>query len=103
MCGRSMIWLSCYRKHHGNPATMRSVSLQDLPLNGFDIEARKFVLEQYKLRGIKYHGLSSPSKITKESSGKLTVTIDPYKREGDSFSIDNVDQVGLSTANSTYF
>ena len=72
--------------------------LQDLPLNGFDIEARKFVLEQYKLRGIKYHGLSSPSKITKEANGKLTVTVDPYKREGDSVTIDNVDQVGLSSA-----
>ena len=77
---------------------MGTLSLQDLPLNGFDIEARQFVLEQYKLRGIKYHGLSSPSKITKESNGKLTVTVDPYKRDGDSFSIDNVDQVGLSTA-----
>ncbi len=77
---------------------MDTMSLQDLPLNGFDIEARKFVLEQYKLRGIKYHGLSSPSKITKESNGKLTVTVDPYKREGDSFSIENVDQVGLCIA-----
>ena len=68
--------------------------LQDQPLNGFDMEARKFVLEQYKLRGIKYHGLSSPSKITKGSDGKLIVTVDPYEREGDSFNIEGVDEVG---------
>lgn len=74
--------------------------MQDLPLAGFDREAREFVLEQYKLRGIKYHGLSSPTGITKGSDGKLTVTVEPYKREGDTFYISDVDQV--STPPSTH-
>jgi len=77
------------------PANQTSCEcLQELPLNGFDNEAREFVLEQYKLRGIKYHGLSSPSKITKGSDGKLTVTVDLYEREGDTFNIEGVDEVG---------
>ena len=70
--------------------------MQEHPLNGFDIEARKFVLDQYKLRGINYHGLSSPTKITKGPNGKLTVTVEPYKREGDTFDIEEVDEVGGS-------
>ncbi|CAL5227621.1 g10625 [Coccomyxa viridis] len=86
---------ACIYNNYGSEVHL--IVRQDLPLNGFDIEARKFVLEQYKLRGIKYHGLSSPSKITKESNGKLTVTVDPYKREGDSFSLDNVDQILFAT------
>ena len=90
---------SCCKARQCEHEAIRALCLlQDLPLNGFDIEARKFVLEQYKLRGIKYHGLSSPSKITKEPNGRLTVTVDPYKREGESFTIDNVDQVGLRAA-----
>ena len=62
-------------------------------MNGFDKEARQFVLEQYKLAGINFHGCSSPSKISKGSDGKLTVTVDPYKREGDPFDIGEVDEV----------
>lgn len=70
--------------------------MQEYPLNGFDTEARKFVLDQYKLRGINYHGLSSPTKITKGPNGKLTVAVEPYKREGDTFDIEEVDEVGGS-------
>jgi hypothetical protein len=70
--------------------------VQEYPLNGFDIEARKFVLDQYKLRGMNFHGLSSPTKITKGPNGKLTVTVEPYEREGDAFDIEGVDEVGGS-------
>ncbi len=68
--------------------------MQEYPLHGFDIEARKFVLDQYKLRGIHYHGLSSPTKIKKGPSGSLTVSVEPYKREGNAFEIEGVDEVG---------
>ena len=67
--------------------------MQDLPLAGFDKEARQFVLEQYKRAGIHFHGCSSPSKINKGGDGKLTITVEPYKREGDPFEIDGVDEV----------
>ena len=67
--------------------------MQDLPLAGFDKEARQFVLEQYKRAGIHFHGCSSPSKISKGPDGKLAVTVEPYKREGDPFEIDGVDEV----------
>ena len=69
--------------------------MQDLPLAGFDKEARQFVLEQYKRAGIHFHGCSSPSKIGKGAKGKLTVTVEPYKREGDPFEIDGVDEVSI--------
>ena len=67
--------------------------MQDLPLAGFDKEARQFVLEQYKRAGIHFHGCSSPSKISKGGDGKLTITVEPYKREGDPFEIEGVDEV----------
>ena len=51
------------------------------------------MLEQYKRAGIHFHGCCSPSKIEKGSSGKLTVSVEPYKREGDPFEIDGVDEV----------
>ncbi len=54
--------------------------MQDLPLAGFDKEARQFVLEQYERAGIHFHGCSSPSKISKGANGKLTITVEPYKR-----------------------
>lgn len=67
--------------------------MQDLPLAGFDKEARQFVLEQYERAGIHFHGCSSPSKISKGANGKLTITVEPYKREGDPFDIKGVDEV----------
>ncbi len=67
--------------------------MQSLPLAGFDKEACTFVLEQYRLRGIHYHGSTSPTKVSKGSDGKLTVRMEPYKREGEPFDIEGVDQV----------
>lgn len=67
--------------------------MQELPLSGFDKEACAFVMEQYKLRGIRYHGQSSPTKVSKGPNGKLVVRVEPYKREGEPFDIQDVDQV----------
>ena len=66
--------------------------VQDLPLAGFDREAAAFVMEQYKQRGIRYHGQASPTAISKGDNGKLTVRVEPYKREGEPFEITDVDQ-----------
>ncbi|CAL8462218.1 g1749 [Coccomyxa elongata] len=70
---------------------------QELPLAGFDREACAFVMEQYKLRGLHYYGQSSPTKVFKGPNGKLTVRIEPYKRDGDPFEIEDVDQVLMAT------
>ena len=70
--------------------------MQDLPLAGFDREVAAFALEQYKLRGITYHGQASPTAIVKGEDGKLSVKVEPYKREGDPYTIDGVDQVILA-------
>ncbi|KAK9906912.1 hypothetical protein WJX75_010028 [Coccomyxa subellipsoidea] len=70
---------------------------QDLPLAGFDREACAFVMEQYKLRGLHVYGQSSPTKMSKGANGKLTVHVEPYKRDGDPFDIEDVDQVLMAT------
>ena len=49
-------------------------------------------MEQYKLRGIHYHGQASPTAITKGAHGKLTMRVEPYKSEGEPFEITDVDQ-----------
>lgn len=67
--------------------------MQELPLAGFDREACAFVMEQYKLRGLHFYGQSSPTKVSKGPNGKLTVRIEPYKRDGEPFDIEDVDQV----------
>ena len=53
-------------------------------------------MEQYKLRGLHVYGQSSPTKVSRGADGKLTVRVEPYKRDGDPFDIEDVDQVWLT-------
>ena len=76
----------------GSAQALAPGRVQDLPLAGFDREASAFVMEQYKLRGIHYHGQASPTAISKAADGKLTVHVEPYKRKGEPFDITDVDQ-----------
>jgi hypothetical protein len=67
--------------------------MQDVPLAGFDRETAAFALQQYKLRGIRYHGQASPAAVCRGNDGKLAVRVEPYKRGDDPFTIAGVDQV----------
>lgn len=69
--------------------------MQPRPLRGFDEECRKFVTEQYEGKGVNLHPESSPEKITKGEDGKLSIHL--KKKSGETYTIDNLDQVLLAT------
>lgn len=64
----------------------------------FDEECRLHAGEQYKAAGVKLQLNVTPTKIEKQSDGKMTVTVEP--KDGDKYTIADADVVLLATGRS---
>ena len=70
-------------------------SVQELPLRGFDEECRRFMSEQYTVRGLNLHPTHSPTRVVKGEDGKLTLWT--KDRDGKETAIKGVDHVLMAT------
>ena len=64
-------------------------------LKGFDNECRKFMAKTFEAKGVTIHLHTSPTKIEKDSAGKLTLS--SKTKDGEENSLAEVDQVLFAT------
>jgi glutathione reductase (NADPH) len=69
--------------------------MQDMILKGFDMECRKFIAKVFEASGVTIHLFTSPTKIKKDSNGKLTLTSE--SKDGEETSLPEVDQILFAT------
>jgi len=67
----------------------------DMILKGFDNECRKFMAKTFEAMGVTIHLHTSPTKIEKDSAGKLTLSSET--KDGQKDSLAEVDQVLFAT------
>lgn len=64
-------------------------------LKGFDLECRKFIKKIYEEMGVTIHMFTSPTKLEKDSNGKITLTTET--KDGKEETLADVDQVLFAT------